>query len=139
MTKLVVALDGSPRQAAVLARAVELAGKLEGRLTLLRVVTVPAELPSRAYAVRPEAVGDLLLEDARTELGELAKAVPPALLDEVRALLGTPWRTLVDAAEERHADLLIVGSHGYGGLDRLLGTTAAKVVDHARCSVLVAR
>ena len=37
------------------------------------------------------------------------------------------------------ADLVVIGSHGYGGLDRLLGTTAAKVANRAPCSVLVVR
>jgi nucleotide-binding universal stress UspA family protein len=35
--------------------------------------------------------------------------------------------------------LIVIGSHGYGGLDRVLGTTAARVVNHALCSVLVVR
>jgi universal stress protein F len=34
---------------------------------------------------------------------------------------------------------VVIGSHGYGGLDRVLGTTAAKIVNHASCSVLVVR
>ena len=33
----------------------------------------------------------------------------------------------------------MIGSHGYGGLDRILGTTAARVVNHALCSVFVVR
>jgi len=32
-----------------------------------------------------------------------------------------------------------MGSHGYGFLERLVGTTAARIVNHARCSVLVVR
>ena len=35
------------------------------------------------------------------------------------------------------ADLIVLGSHGYHGLDRLLGTTAGKVVNLARRNVLV--
>ena len=37
------------------------------------------------------------------------------------------------------ADLIVVGSHGYSGIDHLLGTTAARVVNHADRSVLVVR
>lgn len=43
------------------------------------------------------------------------------------------------AATEHTADVIFIGSHGYCGLDRLLGTTAAKVVNHATCSVFVVR
>ena len=35
--------------------------------------------------------------------------------------------------------MIVIGSHGYGGLDRILGTTAARVVNHALCSVFVVR
>src|SRR6185503_10598621 len=100
-----VGVDGSPRQADVIDAAMRLAGALGGRLILMRVVTVPTELPLRAYAVRPEQVGDLLLEDARKQLEEAARAVPSAMLQEARAVLGAPWRALVDAAERAHADL----------------------------------
>jgi len=44
---------------------------------------------------------------------------------------GSPREALVLAA--------VHGSHGYGGLDRVLDTTAARVVNHALCSVFVAR
>ena len=37
------------------------------------------------------------------------------------------------------ADCIVIGSHGYSGFDRILGTNAAKVVNHAECSVLVVR
>jgi len=42
-------------------------------------------------------------------------------------------------ARELDADLIVIGSHGYGGIDRVLATTAARVVNHADRSVLVAR
>ena len=41
------------------------------------------------------------------------------------------------ARSERH--LVIIGSHGYGGIDHLLGTTAARIVNHADRPVLVFR
>jgi len=44
------------------------------------------------------------------------------------------WRAVVEAAVRERADLIVIGSHGYGGIDRLLDTTAAKIVDHANRS-----
>jgi nucleotide-binding universal stress UspA family protein len=44
-----------------------------------------------------------------------------------------------ETAKADGVDLVVIGSHGYGGIDRLLGTTAAKIVDHAPCSVYVVR
>ena len=42
-------------------------------------------------------------------------------------------------AKDAKADLLVVGSHSHQLLDRLLGTTAAKIIDHSPCSTLVVR
>ena len=50
-----------------------------------------------------------------------------------------PWRTIIDVADEIGADLIVVGSHGYHGLDHLLGTNAAKVANQACRNVLVVR
>jgi nucleotide-binding universal stress UspA family protein len=42
-------------------------------------------------------------------------------------------------ARELSVDLIAIGSHGYSPVDHVLGTTAAKVVNHADRSVLVVR
>jgi nucleotide-binding universal stress UspA family protein len=53
---------------------------------------------------------------------------------------GAPHAVIVRGAEERKADLLVVGAHGATGLSRtLLGSVAERVVRHAHCPVLVAR
>jgi len=65
--------------------------------------------------------------------------VPAEVLGGTEVKIGVPWETICEAAREKQADLVVIGSHGYRGLDRLLGTTAAKVVNHAHCSVLVVR
>lgn len=139
MERIVVGLDGSPRQPAVLKAAEELARRMEARLLLVRAVAVPVELPAAAFSVAPDAVGPMLLENAQEELYAVARDLPADLLEGARVILGMPWRTLCEVAREVKAGLLVIGSHGYGGLDRLLGTTAARVVNHAPCSVLVVR
>jgi nucleotide-binding universal stress UspA family protein len=53
---------------------------------------------------------------------------------------GDVRETIVDAAAKWQSDLIVLGSHGRGGLRRLLlGSVAEFVVRHAPCSVLVAR
>ncbi len=54
-------------------------------------------------------------------------------------MFAAPWDGICRAAREHDADMIVIGSHGYGALDRLLGTTAAKVVNHADRNVLVVR
>jgi nucleotide-binding universal stress UspA family protein len=53
---------------------------------------------------------------------------------------GTPWRAIVQTAANLDADLVIVGTHGREGLERVtMGSVAEKVVQHARCPVLLVR
>lgn len=55
-------------------------------------------------------------------------------------LFGSPDSRIVETAEEWHADLIIVGSHGYSRWERLLlGSVSDSVVHHAPCSVFVVR
>lgn len=53
---------------------------------------------------------------------------------------GSPKQAIVEEAETWGADLIIMGSHGYGFWQRaLLGSVSSSVVHHAPCSVLVVR
>ena len=139
MQRILVALDGSPRQQEVLAAALGLAGKLGAKLILFHSVSLPLPLPATALAVSPDQIGGIMVESSTAALEELAKSVPAAALERVQVELGVPWRAVCEAARSDGVDLVIIGSHGYGGIDRLIGTTAAKIVNHAHCSVLIAR
>ena len=139
MKKLLVCLDGSPREAGVLHAAIALARNSGARLVLFRSVGIPAELPVDAYSMAVDEVPVLLEQRARAALDALAATVPEALRGGVRVEIGTPWQSMERAATEEDADLIVIGSHGYQALDRVLGTTAAKVVNHADRAVLVVR
>ncbi|HUG36014.1 MAG TPA: universal stress protein [Candidatus Limnocylindrales bacterium] len=53
---------------------------------------------------------------------------------------GTPYREIVDLATDERADLVIIGTHGRGGMSRaLLGSVADRVVRLAPCPVLTVR
>ncbi|MEO6848615.1 MAG: universal stress protein, partial [Chthoniobacterales bacterium] len=53
---------------------------------------------------------------------------------------GIPFNEIVAAAEQENADLIIMSTHGYTGFKHvLLGSTTERVVQHAKCSVLVVR
>lgn len=57
-------------------------------------------------------------------------------LEKMITLMGTPWDESCTTAKPEG---VVIGAHGYGGLDRVLGTTASRVVNHADRSVLVVR
>lgn len=55
-------------------------------------------------------------------------------------LIGSPENKIIEAANQMKADLIIVGSHGYNRLERiLLGSVSDSIVHHAPCSVMVIR
>ena len=138
MKRILVALDSSPRAKDVLAAAIDLARRTQSKLRLLRCVGLPPELPANLWALPPAQVTETFLANAKRG-SRTPRGVPPELLDGAYAQVGVAWDAICSAAREHDADLIVIGSHGYGLLDRLLGTTAAKVVNHADRSVLVVR
>ena len=139
MKKILVGLDGSPRQASTLAAAAGLARRTGAKLVLFRGVGLPSDLPHDAYMMAPADVTKLLEERAKKALEEAAKTVPAEVVERCHVVIGTPWQAVCRAATELDVDLIVVGSHGYDTVDRILGTTAAKIVNHADRSVLVIR
>ncbi len=138
MKKILVALDGSPRADGVLAYAVSLARLTGAKLVLLRSFGIPSDL-TLAWPLSEEPLEVALRKQAQTYLDERARSVPSELLGEVQVALGVPWQAVCSAAREQNVDLMVIGSHGYGGVDYLIGTTAAKIVNHADRPVLVVR
>ena len=134
---VLAAVDGSERSSSVVRVAADLARRCNGRLHLYRSVSIPQEFPAAAR-MPPDALPGILLTQARHELQTLAADYPDAIIDEP-ALHDPPqaWRGILAAGERLNADLIVIGSHGYGGWDRVLGTTAANVVNRADRSVRV--
>lgn len=139
MKKILVGLDGSTRQQGVLAAGVELARRTGSRLVLFRAVSLPTELPPEAYLMPPGEITKVLERRAQVAVEEAARDVPGELVGGLTIAIGTPWQAICRAAIEQDVDLVVIGSHGYDTMDRVLGTTAAKVVNHADRAVLVVR
>ena len=137
--KILVALDNSPRAPIVLASALEIARRFGGHLVLFRGVGIPLEIPAHALSQPPAALPQLLETSAREELVARARDVPSDVTATVSVKLGVPWEAICRGALEHDVDLIVIGSHGFSGIDRLLGTTAARVVNHADRPVLVVR
>ena len=139
MKPYLVALDNSARAPAVLAAAIRIARTTPSKLIVFRAVGLSGDLPIEAYATPPEGVINLLRGRAERELGEAVKSIPPGIDFTIRVDIGTAWQAICEAAKAVDAAMIILGSHGYAGIDRLLGTTASRVVNHADRSVLVVR
>jgi universal stress protein F len=139
MKRILVALDASPRAPAVLAAAAKLAELADASLILYRAIGIPPEVPQDLFRVTDRSLEQILRANAVTDLEHLATTVPKARVETVVTAFATPWDGICRAAREYTADLVVIGSHGYSKLDRVLGTTAAKVVNHLDRNVLVVR
>jgi nucleotide-binding universal stress UspA family protein len=86
-------------------------------------------------------VKEFMEGQAREALSKCAASLCQELRSRhaIEVVVATPWQAVCFSAQAHEVDLIVIGSHGYGGLDRVLGTTAARVVNHALCSVLVVR
>ena len=104
------------------------------KIILLNVVE---DIPNWAAIELPAGLIDQSMESAQNELKAIATAA--GLKMEVEVRTGHSYNTILDVAKEKNADMIIIASHRPGLQDYFLGSTAAKVVRHATCSVLVVR
>lgn len=138
MKTIVVGLDASPRAEGVVRVAANLATSFGGRLVLVRAVDVNPELPPEALKLGAEGTTRVLEAEAQKDLAAVAVQYGP-LIDRTQVAVGAAWQVLCDAAKAVNAELLVVGTHGFSGIDHVIGTTASRLVNHAPCSVLVVR
>ncbi len=139
MKKILVALDSSERSAMVLDAALRLAHVNGARIHLYRAVAIPAGMPTTFFNNEVGKLSAMLLDQAKADMDGFEKKVPSDLFAGSEVQLATAWDGICNAAKQHDVDLIVIGSHGYETLDRLLGTTAGRVVNHAACSVLVVR
>jgi nucleotide-binding universal stress UspA family protein len=141
---VLIATDGSPysidaaRAAGILLRGAD-------HVTLLSVVTeVPGDdaggFEGSVYSPgEQDALWDAEMAEAGAELEQTAAALSAAQIDK-RIEVGDVGGTVCRIAAEVGADVIVVGSHGRGAIERLLlGSVSEQVVRHAPCPVLVVR
>jgi nucleotide-binding universal stress UspA family protein len=139
-TRILLATDGSPHAELAALKAVDLAESTGARL---HVVAVGRTFPAAVYDIYTEAGRDELRREAKEVLDEQVRKIEEAGGTVAIAHLKMDERrdeAIVHLAEEIDADLIVIGSRGFGGLKRaLLGNVADSVVRHAHCPVLVVR
>ena len=139
MKRILVALDASPRAPEVLGAAARLARLADAKLVLFHAINVPPDVPRQLLVTPQQDLEDALRRTAHGFLDRLASAIDPTLIERITTEFAVAWDGIVREGRKADADLIVIGSHGYGGFDRLLGTTAAKVVNHADRNVFIVR
>ena len=139
MKTILVGYDASEAAARALDRAAELAEALTARLFVVSVATTPFPapaieptgpmlVPGRAIAPEPEPQGDPT-ELAQRWLAEARRKMAQRSLDaDYVAEVGSPADQLLAVADERDADLIVVGSGDHGLLERLIAQPVEEAV-----------
>jgi nucleotide-binding universal stress UspA family protein len=141
---IVVGTDGSDTAKKAVAAAVDLAKEIGATLDLVSAYEPVSKSRLREEARQaPEDLQWLInpREDVEATLREAAEAIEEAGIEvETFAREGDPADAILDVAEERGSDLIVVGNKGMTGAKRfLLGSVPNKVSHHAPCSVLIIR
>ena len=136
---ILLAVDISSENAAVINKASEMAQQNGARMTLIHVVEYTGTLYAGDIPLPEDLDLDQRLADQAEE--KLAALISEHQLGGVDHLveIGIPKREIVRIAEEKGADLIVIGSHGRHGLQLLLGSTANGVLHQAKCDVLAVR
>lgn len=142
---IVVAIDGSSTSARALDEAIALAGVCDARLRVLHIVD-----PNRRITgfERPEVFvreilpsllreGHEILAQARAKAEAASVEVDTDLIENT----GDPvWKLIIDDATANGAGLIVVGTHGRRGVNRvLMGSDAEQVARNSPVPVLLAR
>lgn len=105
-----------------------------GKITLLHVME---EVPSYATTYLPEGLKEQHEKDAVDGLNEMAKGLTANCAFAV--VHGHAYTSILQYSKTHEADCIVIASHKPGFEDYFLGSTAARVVRHAKCGVHILR
>ena len=141
-TKILVAIDFSENSECAFDYALTLATQFNAELTIIHVINEPVDL-------RGFYVPHISFEQLEKEIEEGAVKMMEAFCNSKLAafsnyktsiVTGIPYDEITAAAGRIDASLIVIGTHGRTGLDRILfGSTAERVVRAAVCPVLTVR
>ena len=140
-SQVLVAVDFSAFSEHAAMRAGQIASQDGASLTLLHVIDYfPEDMPLEVIAPEDIDPAEFLVKDCTEKLGRLADRLGYEDATPVVTLSTHSARhEIVPIAEQRGADLIVVGSHGRRGIRDYIGSTAHAIIHAAKCDVLVIR
>ena len=142
--RIVCAIDFSDCSIAALNYAMSFAQKARAQLTVVHVIELPPDIPREIHETvlaGPRNLAEYIAVAEEEGRARLTDAVPDRVRGSITldtmVVAGKPYREILRIASEHHADLLVVGVHGRGPVDRLFfGSTTQHLVRQAACPVL---
>lgn len=141
-SSVLVAVDGSGPAQRAAELAIHLARKIRARLTCLTALDAVPSIGAMAVdlaSTEDESVLARLRTDARVIVDGIAAQATAAGVDrQSRVIEAHPVAAILQAAKETHADLIVMGTHGRTGVERIvLGSVAESVLREATVPVLL--
>lgn len=131
--------DGSAGMDRVIREAAELAELHGATLHALYVVNT-ASLSNLPLEGSMDTVSRSLRDEGEAALDEVERLVPDDIPLETTTVEGSPAREIVSYAADSGCDLVVMGTHGRSGVDRLLlGSVAERAVRRSPVPVLTVR
>ena len=137
---ILVPVDGSEPSDSAVAFALRMAAEERASVTFAHAVEVTKIIAmTSASAIGPQYALDAALQAGREMLAQAQAQATQAGIDaDIELLEGDCVSSLLDLAERKKADLIVVGSHGRGGISRaLLGSVAEGILRRSPIPVLV--
>lgn len=127
-------MDYADHSIAAVQHAISISAKFGGRITLLNIYKL-------GDAAALTQVSNETIEYERKQLETFAEEVSAPGLDiEFHVKIGHIGQEIIYTAEKVNADLIVMGSHGYSGLQRvMLGSTAEYILEHSKIPALIIR
>ena len=125
----------APGHVAAYAKSLDTARRLLADGGKITVLSVLEELPSYVGSYFPADQ----MKKSQSDQASMIRAEISGDDVEVQVLSGHPTNTILDWASKHETDCIVVSSHRPGLSHLLLGSTAARVVRHAKCAVVVLR
>jgi len=136
---ILVAADFSVAGENAVKVADSLAGRFGSSLTILHVIEhFPEDQPVNVIPPEDADTQKFLTDRARSYLEKLSASIgQPGAVLEVVVSTRSANKEIVQYAQGHGIDLIVVGSHGKHGIQRMLGSTAASVMHAAIVDILV--
>ena len=130
---ILIATDGSRYSDAAASEAIGIAKRCGGSLIVISIALSDKEI------ILPEDDEEMILaKDNVKKIVELAEK--EGIKKEGLTVKGKPHEAILETSKQKRADLIVVGSHGRTGLDRLLmGSVTERIIGHSESAVLVVK
>jgi universal stress protein A len=136
--RILIALNNEPLAVHAADEGIELARALKSELGFVYVIGEPSEIGADCGVSAEETI-KIAKEDGKELIATIRQRVPELAALEFMPI-GSAAVEIVKAAKEWPANLIVIGSHGRGGIQRaVLGSVAEAVVRHASCPVMVVK